>query len=530
MPRFNFTFAAISIVLLFGGACSGTGRSIPSAPSPDTGVTASSAQPTSDVPSNHYLWAYFRVCVDPAANHVEIMPFRDISGHLNVLQFLEKGPCNNCVSIVGVTPTPQGTKKFDVKIRHPFASLNFTGFDVRGIAMFKGSHTFPVTGLTTPDHAAGDGELVNADGYTTLYNSGTMGSGPGGLEGYVKGKFASSTMPDATLNGYKRYITSNPANKRNAFYGGDEITATFELAMPTTAFIFGYAVDASWMSPTVKPVTDPMTQFPPSANCPEPWKLDISENPTGQGLTNLGGKTVVIINIYDWQGKDSYHTPIVECPELFDGSLSAIWYADIADYSQWYVEVDNTKLAPVGTYKLLVKVEDHANDTSSSWLDLSAYQVHTLKVAQWEDWDAGWAKTWGGTGTELVFGVAVDPSRNIFVAGSFEGTVDFDPGPGVAERTSQGSNDAFLSKFSPTGDLLWVDTWGGSGGDWVSGLALDWMGNAHVCGSFQGTVDFDPGTGVHDVTASGSGTDAFYAKYDPDVFPRLRDRGDAPTR
>jgi len=49
---------------------------------------------------------------------------------------------------------------------------------VRGIAMFDGSHLFPQSGLAMSDGTMGDGELLNADGYTTLYNSSTVGHGP----------------------------------------------------------------------------------------------------------------------------------------------------------------------------------------------------------------------------------------------------------------------------------------------------------------------------------------------------------------
>jgi len=175
---------------------------------------------------NHYLWGYYLFYVDPQKDEIEIVPVRELQIHLNVLGWLEKGPCTNCVSVVAVTPGPAGTKLIDVRIKHPFPSANLTGFDVRGIAMFAGSHVFPLSTLTTPDKTLGDGELVNADGFTTLYNGSTEGSGPGGLQGYIKGKFASAAPPDAILNGYKRHISSGSANTRNAFYAGDSIIVT----------------------------------------------------------------------------------------------------------------------------------------------------------------------------------------------------------------------------------------------------------------------------------------------------------------
>jgi hypothetical protein len=40
-----------------------------------------------------------------------------------------------------------------------------------------------------------------------------------------------------------------------------------------------------------------------------------------------------------------------------------------------------------------------------------------------------WAETFGGTGNDIGFGIAVDPTGGIHLAGQYEGTVDFDPDP-----------------------------------------------------------------------------------------------------
>jgi hypothetical protein len=136
------------------------------------------------------------------------------------------------VSITGAGVTPDGNILADFTISHPFGSMNFSGFDVWGIMMFDGSHDFPVAGVTTPDMDSGEGEVLNVDGFTTLYNFSTAGAGPGGLQGYIDGDIATTEMPDATLNGYKRFVTSDILNNRNAFYAGDEITVQYEVALP----------------------------------------------------------------------------------------------------------------------------------------------------------------------------------------------------------------------------------------------------------------------------------------------------------
>jgi hypothetical protein len=332
------------------------------------------------VDSNRFLWSFNEILIDPSTGQFELLPDRQVVDHWNVLKWLEQKPCKNCLKIKGITPTPKGTLQVFVEIKHPFSSLNLTGFDVRGIVMTHGTLSFPKAGLMTSTRTAGQVELMNADGYSHLYYPTTMGSGPGGLQGYIQGLRATIPYADTTLNGFKRYVTVDPANTRNAFYGGDLISQVFEIYKPSGSFILGYAVDACWVAPSETPVTDPMTDFPTEANCPEPWRIDVTEAPVGLGLTNQGGEVVLTLDIYDYQGNLSHYVPVLECPQLFDGVLYASFKSDETVFARYEATVENKKLAPNGMYKCLIKVEDAANDTAPAWLDLTAYQIHELGV------------------------------------------------------------------------------------------------------------------------------------------------------
>jgi hypothetical protein len=48
-------------------------------------------------------------------------------------------------------------------------------------------------------------------------------------------------------------------------------------------------------------------------------------------------------------------------------------------------------------------------------------------------------------------GVIADNYNSIYVTGRFNGTVDFDPGPGIDEHTSSGLEDAYICRFLPDG-------------------------------------------------------------------------------
>jgi hypothetical protein len=116
-----------------------------------------------------------------------------------------------------------------------------------------------------------------------------------------------------------------------------------------------------------------------------------------------------------------------------------------------------------------------------------------------------WVRTWGGQGTDDATGnVAVDGANNVYVAGRFASTnCDFNPGGSPDIHSSNGALDAFLSKFDSNGTLQWAKTWGGSGDDDATGLAVDRAGHVYVAGRFHNTVDFDPGSMVDNHTSNG---------------------------
>jgi len=114
-----------------------------------------------------------------------------------------------------------------------------------------------------------------------------------------------------------------------------------------------------------------------------------------------------------------------------------------------------------------------------------------------------WTTTYGGTSVEVGFGVAVDGSGNVHVTGYFQGTVDL----GAGDVTSAGSNDVFVTKLNAAGVHQWTTTLGGTNDDRPQSVAVDGSGNVHTSGYFQGTVDF----GAGDVTSAGSG-DVFVVK------------------
>ena len=131
------------------------------------------------------------------------------------------------------------------------------------------------------------------------------------------------------------------------------------------------------------------------------------------------------------------------------------------------------------------------------------------------DGSYAWTKIFGGTGYDPISGIKIDLSGNIYIAGSFDGIVDFDPGEEVDNKTSSGSFDCFLTKINSDGSYAWTKTFGGIDNDGVESIATDAHGNIYIAGIFTDTVDFDPGTGT-DIRSSIDASDIFLSKINTD--------------
>ncbi len=100
--------------------------------------------------------------------------------------------------------------------------------------------------------------------------------------------------------------------------------------------------------------------------------------------------------------------------------------------------------------------------------------------------ELSWVKTFGGDHEDTGNAIAFDPEGNVVVAGNFSRSMQL----GATPVASLGSDDAFVLKLSPTGEVLWVRRFGDIKSDGANGVATDAHGNVYVTGSFSGLVTF----------------------------------------
>lgn len=232
---------------------------------------------------------------------------------------------------------------------------------------------------------------------------------------------------------------------------------------------------------------------------------------------NTGGFVPIELDLTQFVGK----RVSLEFNFQSDGSVvQEGWYVD--DIRVLQERPSRTVFLGTGPQQQVIKdVDFGTSPVAVVGPDAYGYQAYDVTNSQFEDitttgkrilqqfTDVGYAVQVGGGGDDVVSGMARDAVGNLLIAGSFQGTVDFDPGAGSVPLTSSGGNDIFVAKYAADGTLLWAKKAGGIGSDVATSVAVDGAGNVVVSGSYSQTADI----GGTNLTSNGS-TDAFLWKLD----------------
>jgi fibronectin type 3 domain-containing protein len=142
-------------------------------------------------------------------------------------------------------------------------------------------------------------------------------------------------------------------------------------------------------------------------------------------------------------------------------------------------------------------------------------------VAQLNDKGTGiiYSTYLGGNDVDRALAVATDPNNAVYITGVTL-SEDFPITGGAFQPINRGSSDAFITKFDAGEKLAYSSYLGGSGENTGTGIAVDSLGNAYLCG-FTTSTDFPVTTttpttpGGFDQTWNGGESDAFVAKINP---------------
>lgn len=123
--------------------------------------------------------------------------------------------------------------------------------------------------------------------------------------------------------------------------------------------------------------------------------------------------------------------------------------------------------------------------------------------------NVAWLTRGGGTGSDYAYGIAVDSAGTCYVGGFFDASATF----GTTTLTANNSStDIFIGMIDTHGGFSNAVSAGGSAVDVMTAMSQDAQGNCYVTGTFNSpSITFGNST----ITYTGSGTDAYVAKFNP---------------
>jgi hypothetical protein len=113
------------------------------------------------------------------------------------------------------------------------------------------------------------------------------------------------------------------------------------------------------------------------------------------------------------------------------------------------------------------------------------------QIPQWS-----WATAVTGPGSQGAFNIALDSAGSVYSAGYFIQQTDFDPGPDTAFLQPSDDRDMYLLKQNGDGEFKWVVGFDAGFFFLSNALCTDANGNIFLAGTYDDTVDFNPGIGV----------------------------------
>ncbi len=202
---------------------------------------------------------------------------------------------------------------------------------------------------------------------------------------------------------------------------------------------------------------------------------------------------------------------------IYAKGFSGALYADSGES----IKVDlNGNIYLTGTFRDTVDF-----GTSGNQFNLTSNGENDIFISKFNsNFDLIWAKNIGGISYDTTTSLSINEQTNtIYITGSFEDTVDFDPSNLVYNLSSNGGYDAFVAKFDMDANFIWAGSFGGNqpsndGFNDVGYSIIYKNNNIYFGGSFEGNVDFDITSNNFNYTNISGYKNAYVCKYEETIL------------
>lgn len=224
-------------------------------------------------------------------------------------------------------------------------------------------------------------------------------------------------------------------------------------------------------------------------DCKPIWATQVAGAAHASDVTlDAAGNPIVAGWSYDNATLDNFNVPKSIFVAKLDGSTgAALWLTgcggDIESHTSGVAIGKNGSIVFAGFHSGTINCGDGPHT-------IAAQREAFVSNLNPDDGTANWTKTYPSTQYSEANALAVDPSGNIIVAGSFGGSLNL----GGGGMTANGMN-AFLLHLTSSGVHISSSRLGDGSSQRVGGIAVGAQAALYIAGTFQGTIDM-PGVGT----------------------------------
>jgi hypothetical protein len=213
------------------------------------------------------------------------------------------------------------------------------------------------------------------------------------------------------------------------------------------------------------------------------WSRAVGVGVAPSGLVLATGTFSGLIDLGDVgagasMGSDLFLTTVMPADGSREWSTRRV---DPGDVTLWRAVMDRNTgtVAFCGNFSGALQVDPATTLVAADGSDAFLFRAFTAPEVA-----VLWGRSFGGSGDDLAAACATGPVGEVLWGGMFSMTADL----GGATFTSVAPSDAAFAVLESGGTHRWSTAFGGSGNDYVSGLAAGPDGSVYAAGGFAGLV------------------------------------------